>query len=185
MTNEEILKEMHLAMKVNNESKRLVNEALCHAANVITRIATTAEKSHSEEYERGTKDAWDLAVKICGNISSGGLTINELESIFNLRYEPSIISRYDYKTAKKMMDDYYESLKNEESDNDAYDPLTIGDVVICACYGGEIEPFEGIFCGLSLDDYHVITKEDDCVQRLPSGAWYLTKTGKRVDLRQW
>ncbi len=171
MTTENILKEMSDAIKLNNESKVTTNEALCHASNVIRSL----EKKLKEEYERGTKDAWDLACDICCSTAFGGLSAKQLEIVFGLSNTSDVMDQYSYEKAKKAMSVY--STKIEE------DSIVKGDVVICTADNGNGDTIEGIFCGDNGDDhFYLLTKEYECVQRYPSYIWSLSKTGKHIDL---
>lgn len=169
MSTEVILKELSEAIKLNNESKRTTNEALCHAGNVIRSL----EKKLKEEYERGCKDAWDLACDICCSTAFGGMTNEQLEMVFGKDTTMGVMDNYSYENAKKLMDEFL-AKKPEE------DPIVKGDVVICSDGNYAIE---GIFCGDNGDNhFYLLTNECKCVQRYPSYTWMLTKTGKHVDL---
>lgn len=171
MGTENTLKEISDAIKLNNESKRTTNEALSHAGNVIRNL----EKKLKEEYERGTKDAWDLACDICCSTAFGGLSAKQLEIVFGLSNTSDVMDQYSYEKAKKAMSVY--STKIEE------EPIVKGDVVICTADNGDGDTIEGIFCGDNGDDhFYLLIKEYECVQRYPSYIWSLSKTGKHVDL---
>ena len=179
MTNENILKEISDAIKLNNESKVTTNEALCHASNVIRSL----EKKLKEEYERGCKDAWNLACYICCSTAFGGMTAERLDMVFGKNNAAAVMDNYSYENAKKKMDEF---LAKEEEKNKKRNGLVIGDVVKvyawCIVLPGHKHEFEAIFCGNDDDHYYVLSKEDDGLQRLHKDDWLLIKTGKHVDL---
>lgn len=171
MTTENILKEISDAIKLNNESKRTINEALSHATTALRNM----NKKLKEEYERGTKDAWDLACDICCSTAFGGLTNEQLEMVFGKDTTMGVMDNYSYENAKKKMEEFLAKKEEEE------DPIVKGDVVICTADNGDT--VEGIFCGYNGDDhFYILLKDRACVQRLPSYIWLLTKTGKHIDL---
>lgn len=184
MTNEEILQEMRDAIKLNNEAKAKTNEALTHAANIITKLTIKDSDILSKEYERGIKDAWDLAMNICGY---GHMSYDELGELFNTRNIATIIGKYDYASVKKKMDEY---MSNRRSTVTKTTELVRGDVVECEGMPNEYEydRFKGVFFGDTHPGknetgvYHVLTKE--CIEplALPKDSWFLRKTGKHIDI---
>lgn len=181
MTNEEILQEMRDAMKLNNEAKKLTNEALTHAANVVAKATVEGPDMLTKEYERGIKDAWYLAMNICGY---GHMTYDELGELFNTRNIATIIGNYDYTFIKKRMDEYM------SKDESAITELVRGDIVECKGMLNEYEysSFKGVFFGdthpgkKEIGIYHVLTKESIEPLALPKDEWFLGKTGAHVDI---
>lgn len=176
MTTENILKEISDAIKLNNESKVTTNEALCHAGNVIR----TMEKKLKAEYERGTKDAWDLARKITCYTANGGMSKDQLEMIFGHEDSSHIMGHYFYEGAKKVLDEY-EAKKEKEIEK--YNGLVMGDVVevhklpvLSEC------DFKAIFCGSDNECYYVLTNKNACFCKLNKDEYLLYKTDKHVDL---
>lgn len=181
MTNEEILQEIKAAIKLNNESKRLTNEALCHASNIITKVVTEDPELLIKEYERGIKDAWDLAMNICGY---GHMTYDELGELFYTRNIATIIGKYDYTFIKKRMDEYM------SKHGSAITELVRGDVVECEGMIDDFEysSFKGVFFGdthpgeKETGIYHVLVKESIEPLALPKEDWFLRKTGTHIDI---
>ena len=187
MTYEEILQEMRDVMKLNTEARRKSNDALTHAANVITKVATEDPKLLAKEYERGATDAWVLAAKIGCSPDVGGLGSSKLKDIYGDYNYTNIMMNYDYISAKQKMDEYKikENLKKEAAECNS---LVMGNIVECEGMVNEYEygKFKGIFLGDSHPGekengaYCVLAKGCELPMMLSKDNWILRKTDNHV-----
>ena len=177
MTTENILKEMSDAIKLNNESKRCTNEALCHAGSVIRNMGKKIKEECAEgdkRYEQGTKDAWDLARYICCSSAFGAMSSEQLNMAFGYYDTEDIMNHYSYENAKKKIDEYL--TKKEE------DPIMHGDIVKCMNSSAYMAFYEGVFLEDDGQYYYILAKKDRKLHILIKTEWDLTKTDKHVDL---
>ncbi len=79
MNREELIKEIDKATRVMHETRKIVNEALCHARNIKS-------EETQEAYNKGLEDAWELAKKLWLPTSYGGMDSEEVMKIFGCDY---------------------------------------------------------------------------------------------------
>lgn len=165
MTTEEILKEIEELTKLNREYRSRVNQVLNEASGAIKHV----DKALKEEYERGVKDAWDLACKL------ESFNTNQLVKIFGYNCVSDILSYHTYYEIKNMIEEYENKKEIEES-------IVRGDEVKVVGIGGTV--FNGIFIGEDPSGSHcwVIGYDTNLPQALNKNIWVMSKTGKHVDL---
>lgn len=103
MTREEVLKEIDEATKSFKESKKKINNALCHARNVVSK--DELQIPYSEAYNRGLEDAWKLARKIILDEEDGGMSFNKIFKIY-ARGEVDILKDFSPQDVMKKLEAY-------------------------------------------------------------------------------
>ncbi len=169
LTNEQILEEIRVAMRDNSDTKRKINEALTHAQTAIQNM----EKRLQAEYERGLNDGWNAAKKVVLPDCEGGLSVAELEEIFNTCSMNLICLKVSGKEAVEKIK-AYEEKKNK---------LTKGDEVVVHClYDSDMPDEKAIFFSENDGNYFMLFPGYRVVQIMPKKDYTLTKTGRHVDI---
>lgn len=164
MTNNEIVKEIEESIRLINQTKTTVNDALCHARNVVQKD----DKAIEEAYNKGWEDAWEWARKIVLPITEGGFSTDEVKEIFSNMYPKEVMTNLTAQEALAKLEAY----KKEKG-------IKVGDVVT-GYNGGE--------------EYVVLATEDEMPSGHPllrnksngkvcfATTCSLIKTGEHIDI---
>ena len=157
MTREEILNEIDEAVAELKDAKVKVNEALCHARNIVNK------EDDAEAYNKGLEDAWKLARKIFT------FNNNKMEEIFGVAGKRSAFDDLSPQVALAKLE-AYEKEQNQ---------LKVGDVVtIFPRSGGE---YNAVVVR-ETNDMHIDAIYSDGITTCNVPPELYKKTGKHIDL---
>lgn len=169
MTKKEIIKEIDELCEHNRKYTRETNEALNRLRGSISTAA----------YEQGTRDAWELARKITGFPSEGGLTLVDMNDIFGTTCSSKILKENTYEQALAKIEEYGKRKTKKEQE------LKCGDVVVCEAVSNSKINIRGIYLH-SVDDAHVIIEsqlKQITTINIGKSSWALIKTGEYIDIQ--
>ena len=106
MTKEQVIKKCREAIDVNKSVRETTNNALSHAIGLL--------EKQDGEYERGLKDAWELAKKIVLPVYNDGYTPIDLKEIFDSSSHNTIMYSLTPQEALAKVKEY-EKKKEEEA----------------------------------------------------------------------
>ena len=184
-TTEDVRKEINEATKLQRETTRVVNEALCHAAGKLDKL--------EEEYNRGLNDCWRMIRRIYLSnkaIEPDRLSVSELDEIFDDVYmgDSYIGGILKNLTPQEALDriNVWEEKKAEEDRKkpEEESKLKIGDVVeLCNISGTALK--HGIYLETNEYDHVCVAKNDSgLITRMyyRTTCWNIRKTGEHVDI---
>ena len=166
MTNKEIIKEIEESIRLINQTKTTVNDALCHARTALER----QDKLIKEAYDRGLNNAWELARIITAAPCDDGFAEGELLNIFQTPFARHIFKCNTYQEALAKMGAYEKEQERR---------IKVGDIVT-GYNGGE--------------EYVVVATEDEMPNGQPllrnrsngkvcfATTCSLVKTGEHIDI---
>ena len=170
MSNEEILSEIGKAMSMMADTKSIVNEALCHAQNIVKKYNEPTISEDTLEMERmkalneGRNEVWELANKI------QGLDCNIREKIYGIYKMPVIFEKFTPQEALVKLEAY------EKEQEKVRQKIMVGDIVTLE------DGTKGVVMDEDGADNVVIFTENGCIE-----AWmnkkYITKTDKHIDIQ--
>lgn len=170
MSNEEILSEIGKAMSMMADTKSIVNEALCHAQNIVKKYNEPTISEDTLEMERmkalneGRNEVWELARKIYEMKSK------EFDEVFRAVHYVDVFYHFTPQEALAKFEAY------EKEQEKVRQKIMVGDIVTLE------DGTKGVVMDEDGVDNVVIFTENGCIE-----AWmnkkYITKTGKHIDIQ--
>lgn len=102
MDNQEIIKEIDESISLINETKTTVNNALSHARTALER----EDKLIKEAYDKGLKDAWELARRLTAAQCDGGFSEGEVARVFGTPLVRVVFKCNSYEVALAKIEDH-------------------------------------------------------------------------------
>ena len=183
MNNEKILKDIDELIMTNRVARQFAGTEMAkdslRKSNDVLSKARIALKNKDGGYEKGLKDAWNLAFKISGSPDKGCYNNDELYEIFDCRSSCGVFDSYSYNTALRLVEEY-EKKKDEAA------KLVPGDVVdVLGVYDAK-NKYHGIFIKYNdNDDVVILTRSYGSTTFINSdNSWEITKTGEHIDISE-
>ena len=171
MNKEEVIKKCREAIEVKKSVRETTNNALSHAIGLL--------EKNDGEYERGLKDAWELAQKIGNHPKNGGYDYDEMDAIFGSPIIGVVFDKYTYQEALAKVKEY------EKREGEAAKPK-LGDVV-------EVKGFDlrgvfrythkGIYLKETDTTHNILVNEGDIYILEKEYLESIEKTGEHVDIQ--
>ena len=129
-------------------------------------------------YEKGVKDAWNLAFKIAGSPDNGCYDNKELVEIFDCMDSCDVFDNYSYTTALRLVEEY------EKKKKEKYQPI-IGDVVKIIHKDSPKDVYYGIYLGLDGNAIYIMERGCSIPSCYHIAYYKIFKTDQHVDLEGW
>ena len=84
---------------MSKDMKDKIKEGVSEREKNVEELAAAINRQCEAEYERGTKDAWELARKIVCDESDTGVSLSDLIECFGMAYLEDIFDTHTYKQA--------------------------------------------------------------------------------------
>lgn len=165
---------------MNEKIRKEINLMINDLNDALIRTFEHVDKYEQEAYDRGLNDCWNAIKKIILPNSQGGLTIDELESIFGtIRYQDILINFTPIQTIEKIRG-------FQEKKKEAEKKIEIGDMVTVSFIRPDTN-FQICIKGMVVANYlHkiVILTKDKHLHEFDKlcGNLNVIKTGKHVDI---
>ena len=178
MSNEEILSEIGKAMSMMADTKSIVNEALCHAQNIVKKYNEPTISEDTLEMERmkalneGRNEVWELAKKIAVEPEIGGYDGMQLHDIFGFSDMDGVFTSYSPQEALAKLE-AYEKEQNEIKVGDVVESTTTGKEFLIITEENDDSDYE----------FGVIDLEGMIIDRICNDTRYFKKTGKHIDIQ--
>lgn len=146
LTREEVRNEIMEAIKLNSEAKRKVNDALCHANNLVR------ASERGDDYNRGLEDAWEFARRLYLNADEGGISTEVMRKLYDTACYGSVILDFSVHEAMEKLKEYEKEVEEEVS------RIKIGEGVKVINSTNPDYGRVGIYVGETLMSYFVVVK---------------------------